>query len=343
MPEEQEKPKEEKNKEAEPGRRKFLTYAMVIAVAAVFFAAGLMSSGSITGFSVAMGPQAAAEKAVGFINENMLEAGMSASLVNVTEANGIYVMNIEISSEQGGAVYTAHLTKDGALLFTYPPVDLNQEIEDLQQPQETSVPKSDRPVVDVFIMSYCPYGLQMLKALLPAWELLDDKADINLRFVYYAMHGETEIDENTRMYCIQKEQRDSLHSYLGCFAETGDAESCLAQAGIDTEALDSCIAAADTEFSITANLEDQSSWLSGNYPLYYVDKELNEMYGVGGSPSTVINGQSASVSRSPEAVKQAICDAFNTPPEECSQTLSTDQAAPGIGGGTGSGSSGSCG
>ena len=49
-----------------------------------------------------------------------------------------------------------------------------------------------------------------------------------------------------------------------------------------------------------------------------------------------INGKEISnVSRTPEAVKQVVCASFNTPPSECSTTLSTDASYPGIGSGTG--------
>src|SRR3989338_8353212 len=69
-----------------------------------------------------------------------------------------------------------------------------------------NIPKSDRPKVELFVMADCPYGLQMEKAYIPAWDLLKKKADIDVKFVSYAMHGKKEVDENTRQYCIQKEQ-----------------------------------------------------------------------------------------------------------------------------------------
>ena len=64
---------------------------------------------------------------------------------------------------------------------------------------------------------------------------------------------------------------------------------------------------------------------------YPVDALLSNQYGVRGSPTLVINGKTMSVQRSPEAIKSAICDAFNTPPEECNTALSSNQAAPSIG------------
>ena len=36
--------------------------------------------------------------------------------------------------------------------------------------------------------------------------MLKDKIDFELKFVYYAMHGEEEIDEQLRQHCIETEQ-----------------------------------------------------------------------------------------------------------------------------------------
>lgn len=181
----------------------------------------------------------------------------------------------------------------------------------------------DKPVLDAFIMSYCPYGIQMAKALIPAQELLKGKADINIRFVYYTMHGQKEADENNRMMCLREEEPDKFWQYMKCFTESGNASKCVAEAGINEASLADCMA----------------NRASGYYE---EDKALNSKYDVKGSPTVVLNGKVIQVARSPEAVKEAICNAFNASPEECSQTLSTAQASSGFGSGSG-GSSGSCG
>ena len=36
-------------------------------------------------------------------------------------------------------------------------------------PPPANIPKSQRPKVELFVMSYCPFGLQMEKAYAPAW------------------------------------------------------------------------------------------------------------------------------------------------------------------------------
>ena len=199
-----------------------------------------------------------------------------------------------------------------------------------QQPA-AQVTKSDKPKVELFVMSYCPYGLQMEKAYLPAWKLLGNKADISLKFVSYAMHGKKELDENTRQYCLAKNFNSKLIPYLECFTGKDDYSGCLQSVGVSEGQLASCVSATDKEFKITAGFDDQSTWLSGQFPPYLVHESLNKQYGVGGSPTLVVNGAEVSASRSPEAVKQLICSSFNNPPAECNTTLSSAQASAGFG------------
>lgn len=202
--------------------------------------------------------------------------------------------------------------------------------------------KSDKPTAELFVMSYCPYGLQMEKAYLPVMELLSKKADMSIRFVYYAMHGKKETDENTRQFCIQKEQNDKLLAYMKCFTGKDDSAACLQTAGINQTKLNACVNATDKQYGITEKYNDKSTWLSGAYPLYPVDQDLNEKYGVGGSPTLIVNGVEMDVSRNAEAVKTAICAAFNNPPEECNTTLSAQSYTAGFGYDAGTATDASC-
>lgn len=212
-----------------------------------------------------------------------------------------------------------------------------QAQQQAQQPQPTAVTKSDRPKVELFVMSYCPFGLQMEKAYLPAWELLKNKADIDVKFVYYSMHGEKEVTENTRQYCIQKDFKDKYIPYLTCFTAKDDFASCLSAVGLTESRLAGCMQTTDKTFKITEKFNDKSSWLSGQFPLYPVYAELNQKYGVQGSPTLIVNGVSVQTARIPDAVKEQICAAFNNPPAECSQKLSTVGVSSGFGTGTDSG------
>ncbi|MFA6105188.1 MAG: thioredoxin domain-containing protein [Patescibacteria group bacterium] len=207
-----------------------------------------------------------------------------------------------------------------------------------QQQPAANVPKTAKPTVELFVMSYCPYGLQMEKAFLPAWNLLKDKADISIKYVSYAMHGQKEVEENTRQYCISKEQPAKYSAYLNCFFSAGQNDGqpanykqCLTSAGVNVSALDSCYAKTDKQFGIMAKFNDKASWLSGQYPMFPINQTENAKYGVQGSPTLVINGVQSEAGRTPEAVKQAICAAFTNAPAECNTTLPGTSFQPGFG------------
>jgi glutaredoxin len=281
-------------------------------------------------------------KAMDYINQLIKEQGMSASLISWSEESGVYKIELKIGDNQ----YQSFVTKDGKYLFPSG-FDLSQQTEEtsatgttktqnVKEQEKTQAEKREKPDVKLFVMSFCPYGLQMEKALLPVWQLLKDKADIGIYFVDYIMHGKKEMEENLRQYCIQKEQREKYLAYLGCFVKDGNSESCLKETGVDQNKLNSCQNATDKEFKIS------ESFTETGYPPFNIHKELNEKYGIRGSPTLVINDTVVNVNRSPEKVKQAICDAFLNPPTECQQKLPEETTSPGFGMTTGSSSSGSC-
>lgn len=314
------------------------------------------------------------EKVVNYLNDNFLSSqGFSAELSSVEEFNDfLYMVNFDILSDgqkvQSGSVHT---TKDGKILLLGQLFDLDTPLPQPEPEPEAEaepaveIPKTDKLVFELFVMSHCPFGTQAEKGALPVVELLGDKIDFKIRFVHYIMHGEKEAWEEARQYCIQEEQTEKYLDYLSCFLEDGDSERCLAEAEIDTDALDACVEAADTEFSITDNLNDTSA----RFPAFNINADLSDAYGVGGSPTFVINetklGGNAcntdsdcnpsercvntgyrlecSQKRDSASILLAVCSAFNNPPEECNTELSTETPSSGFGYDGSSTSSGSCG
>lgn len=76
-------------------------------------------------------PEDLAQKAIDYINENMLSDDFTASLVSVVEESGLYKIHLEIGEEE----YDSYVSKDGKLLF--PPGFIN--LED----SEESVPETE--------------------------------------------------------------------------------------------------------------------------------------------------------------------------------------------------------
>ncbi|MCK4428963.1 MAG: hypothetical protein KAU95_01200 [Candidatus Aenigmarchaeota archaeon] len=282
------------------------------------------------------------------MNNNLIPQG-EAIVNSVEEKNGVYFLNTTYQENE----IPIYMTKDGEVLFIQGSINMKefvamkleaekQQGQNQKQEQKLEIPKTEKPDVKLFIMTYCPYGLQAEKAFLPAYNLLKDKADMTINFVSYAMHGKKELDENLRHYCIQLEQDDKFYEYASCFAINDDYEKCLNDAKVDKTKLDSCVARVDKQYNMTGMHNDKSTWSGGRFPMFNVEADLNKKYEVRGSPTFVINDKVVSVNRSPEAIKEAVCSAFINPPEECSQKLSEAAASPGFGGGTGESTTAKC-
>jgi len=326
---------------------KALIIAVCIIAAAGAWGYAAYFQNAVTGGTKILTGQEAAKRVVDYINDNFLKNGPKISANSITKESIMYKVSLTTGGEKN-TEQVVYVTLDGRFIFPLMadfgiPIDLDKGLANSGNGQNTEVPKSDKPKFELFVMSYCPYGLQAEKALIPVYNLLKDKADIVIYFVDYVMHGKDEIDENMNQYCIQKEQGDKFFNYLDCFAKNGKDGNCLSAAAIDRAKMNACVSQADSQYNITKNFNDKSTWSNGQYPPFAINEDLNKKYSVQGSPTTIINDTEISLERSPEKFKEALCNAFNTPPEECSQQLSPDAASPGFGEGTDtSGNNGSC-
>jgi hypothetical protein len=273
-----------------------------------------------------------------FINKNLMQGGAKANIASVTKENGMFKVMVEIGEGAQKQEITSYLSTDGSKFF--PSVMDIAETEEKMAEQASAqakpvaeIPKTQKPSVELFVMSYCPYGTQIEKGILPVIDTLGAKIDYKLRFVDYAMHEKLEIDENLKQYCIQKNEPKKLSAYLKCFLKDDkQAATCLKTAGVNVATLNGCIATTDKQFKITESYNDKASWSNGTYPPFNVEKELNEKYGVKGSPTLVINGvEAASAGRDAKSLLKAVCSGFETEPKECATELSAATPSPGFG------------
>src|SRR3989344_198028 len=299
------------------GKNLWVTSTIVLAVLCIillFFA----FKGGMTGNVISEGE--IGEKALGFFNTQLSKA--PGTLNSVKEVSGIY----KVVVSAGGKNIPLYFTKDGK--FIYPGSELMPVTEatgDTTNQPSQQVSKSDKPKVELFVMTYCPYGTQAENGMIPVLNLLGDKIDGKIRFVHYFMHGDKEEKETYTQLCIREEQSGKYLSYFECFLEDGDSARCLAETGIDTTKLSSCIQSKAKDY-------------------YASDSALSNDYGVQGSPTLVINGHEVSSGRSSSALLAAICSAFNNEPSECNEEVSSQDHAPGFGyAGAGSHSGGNAG
>lgn len=272
--------------------------------------------------------------------------GASADLVEVKDDGAFYEVVLSIQGNQ----VPLYVTKNGEF-FTQAliPLDGSNDNKQKSSPVKSSsnIEKSDKPNVELFVMSHCPYGTQVEKGIIPVVRELGEKIDFEIKFVDYVMHPtQGEVEEQLNQYCIQKEQNPKYLDYLSCFLEDGNSERCLGEVGIDMNNLGECTEKVDKEFDVIKNLEDRSSWSGGRFPKFMIYAEDNEKYGVAGSPTLIVNGVKAESGRDAQSLLDVICSAFNDSPENCNVDM-TSFGSPspgfGFGGQGGSASSAGCG
>ncbi len=259
------------------------------------------------------------QKAIERINENVLRGVASASLIGAIEDVGdLYKFTVKIDTDE----FLAHLTKDGKLFFPNS-FDLSQGEEEIKKSSCDTIPKSNEPMLEAFVVSYCPFGLQMQRILAEIVKEIPELQDnISIRYLgqvedgqVLAMHGEEEATENLKQICLREQQKDLFYPYLSCFLKTGESQSCLKEVGVNEGGLSICMF---TEATMGVAEAEK-------------DFEVANGYGAGGSPSLFLNGEKVSEfdfgGRTAEAVKNLICCGFEEKPEFCSIILSEEQAA----------------
>lgn len=301
----------------------------------LFFSGGI--GGKATGKVIS--EDDAGEKLVQFLNSR---TNGGVEYISVEDMGNLYEIIVSYRNQQ----MPVYITKDGGY-FVQGAVPLSADSPISQTRPSADTLKSDKPTVELFVMSHCPYGTQMEKGMIPVVRELKEDIDFEIKFVNYAMHPtQGEVEEQLNQYCIQKEQNDKYLDYLSCFLGDGDGDRCLKEIKIDTSKLKTCTKKTDKEFDIIKNLEDRSSWVSGRFPKFMIHDADTKKYGVQGSPTLVINGQKVQSGRDAQSILSTICSAFTTKPEGCNADMASfGNPAPGFGFDTqgGSASAAGCG
>ena len=248
------------------------------------------------------------EKAGKIMKEFALLQGAEIDVKEVKSVGGLYEVNFEFNGQEG----KYYVSKDGKYVGQM--IELNEIKSALtgKAVQETpkEIPKSDKPKLELFVMTHCPYGTQAEKGFVPFIEAIGNKVEAKIRFVHYFMHGKKEEDETYRQVCIREEQSDKYIAYLKEFLKEGNSVEAGKVAKIDEAKVSQCIN-------------------NGNAKKYYEeDSKLSKQYGVQGSPTLIVNGVETRSGRSPSAYLETACSAFNAKPSECT-TLKLSSQTPG--------------
>lgn len=307
----------------------------------------IASSIITSGCGMTVSADDAGKKAQEYLTKFILKDGVKSEVSQVKDENGFYTVALKVlkDGEQVDKV-KVYVTKDGENLSLGPIFNMKTAPPSAEKQQEEKlkdIPKKDKPSVELFVMSGCPFGLQAEAAFMPVMKALGDKVDFTPRYVIYSnyqgggpdycldkenkycsMHGAAEARENVRQICIWTEQKAKWWDYIEKFNKDCQIDSktlecskkVAAAVGIDF---------AKVEFCANSKGND----------LLSVEVERNKKFDVAGSPTIVINDTLYEGGRAPNNILAAICNGFNKKPAECDQKIAGGDQAQSTEGGCG--------
>ena len=121
----------------------------------------------------------------------------------------------------------------------------------LEELLTSRIARMGKPTLELFVMSYCPFGVQAEEKIIPIVKEFGDAIDFKLQFIaqeketpspqditpFTSLHGYPEVAENIRQLLIAQEHPDKYLDYILCRGKKLDKswEDCAEKLGIDVE------------------------------------------------------------------------------------------------------------
>lgn len=128
-------------------------------------------------------------------------------------------------------------------------VDHSRAPMNLEELLASRIARMGKPTLELFVMSYCPYGVQAEEKIIPIVKKFGDKIDFKLQFIaqekenpsarditpFTSLHGYPEVAENIRQLLIAQEYPDKYLDYISCRGKKLDKswEDCAEKLDID--------------------------------------------------------------------------------------------------------------
>ena len=128
-------------------------------------------------------------------------------------------------------------------------VDHSRAPMNLEELLTSRIARMGKPTLELFVMSYCPFGVQAEEKIIPIVKKFGDAIDFKLQFIaqeqedpspqdislFTSLHGYPEVAENIRRLLIAQEYPDKYLDYILCRGKKLNKswEACAQKLGID--------------------------------------------------------------------------------------------------------------
>ncbi len=194
--------------------------------------------------------------------------------------------------------------------------------------------KEKKNLLEVFVMSQCPYGVKALDAMQEVLKNFGDSITFDVHYIadmppkgkkcrrgtpphrgFCSLHGKGEVEENIRHLCAKKYYRtkNKYMEYIWCRDKnprSTDWQACAKQAGLDVAKIEKC------------------STGDEGVKLLSADVKIAQALHVGGSPTWLANNRYKFSGIAADAVKKNICS-HNKGLKNCDKKLSNSKKVSG--------------
>ena len=163
----------------------------------------------------------------------------------------------------------------------------SREPMNLEELLASRIARMGKPTLELFVMSFCPFGVQAEEKIIPIVKAFGDKIDFKLRFIaqekdapsaqditpFMSLHGYPEVAENIRQLLIAREYPDRYLDYILCRGKKLDKswEDCAEKLGIDVAKIQGLFNTQEAEQLFRENIKRSAELGIGVSPTILVD------------------------------------------------------------------------
>ncbi len=150
-------------------------------------------------------------------------------------------------------------------------VDHSRAPMNLEELLGSRIARMGKPTLELFVMSYCPFGVQAEEKIIPIVKEFGGQIDFKLQFIaqekaepsahditpFTSLHGYPEVAENIRQLLIAREYPDRYLDYILCRGKKLEKswETCAEKLGIDVARIQALCDAPETEQLFRENIQ----------------------------------------------------------------------------------------
>ncbi len=179
-----------------------------------------------------------------------------------------------------------------------------------------------KALVELYVMSQCPYGVQAENGLFPALKALGDSVDLSLAYIaeetpgadgkpagFQSMHGPGEAEENIRQLCARKLYPGKWLDYVLAYNTDikADWKPAAVKAGLDSQKLEACSSSEEGKKMFSESIKAAKARKANSSPTIYIEgKEYRGGRGVKSFTLALCNAMKTRGQEEPEACRKAL-------------------------------------